>query len=158
MLERWSPDLSARRAVLAAVQARLGATGFWAPLTVSGGIEEVPGAAFTNARSARVEVSREFAPGLGGARRALVQADVERATLELDLARRRLLARAAQHLTRAVGATAIVHRLAAEDSLLVATEDALRARFAIGAARYVDVLRIRTERLRVQSELAAAKD
>jgi cobalt-zinc-cadmium efflux system outer membrane protein len=50
----------------------------------------------------------------------------------------------------------VADRLAAEDSLLDAAETGLRARFAAGQARYVDVLRLRTERLRVRSERAEA--
>ena len=59
-------------------------------------------------------------------------------------------------LTRPAGWSAISRRLAAEDSLLVGAEAALTARFSVGEARYVDVLRLRTERLRVQSEQAEA--
>src|SRR5690606_27053434 len=66
------------------------------------------------------------------------------------------VARTMQLLTRAGGAAAIARRVAAEDSLLQAAEEALRPRFAVGDARYVDVLRLRTERLRARSDLAAA--
>jgi outer membrane protein TolC len=41
-----------------------------------------------------------------------------------------------------------------QDSLLVSAEIALRTRFGVGQAGYVDVLRLRTERLRVQSALS----
>jgi outer membrane protein TolC len=54
------------------------------------------------------------------------------------------------------GWTRIGERLGAEDSLLAAAELSLRDRFAVGDARYVDVLRVRAERLRVQTDLAAA--
>lgn len=61
-----------------------------------------------------------------------------------------------QQLARAAASLGIARRLAAEDSLLAAAEDALRARFATGDARYVDVLRLRSERLRAQGERAGA--
>lgn len=53
-------------------------------------------------------------------------------------------------------AAAIARRLATEDSLLLRVSETLTDRFSIGDARYVDVLRLRTERLRVQTERAQA--
>lgn len=66
------------------------------------------------------------------------------------------MARALEHLSETVAAARITTRLAAEDSLLLSAEAAVRARFSVGDARYVDALRVRTERLRVQTERAEA--
>lgn len=156
LLRRASPLVAARRAQLDAAQARAHAAGFALPLALAAEVEEVPdGIAVGRAGSARLELSREITPGLGTARRALAQIDVDRAQLELELAERLVVARAVHHLAEATGATAIAARLASEDSLLVGAEQVLQTRFAVGDARYVDVLRLRTERLRVQSERAA---
>src|SRR5690606_27452048 len=94
--------------------------------------------------------------GRGSARRALAAAEVAQAAARLRLAEQQMRARIDQLLMRALGSAAIAERLAAEDSLLTGVDEALRARFAVAEARYVDVLRLRTERLRVQADLAAA--
>jgi cobalt-zinc-cadmium efflux system outer membrane protein len=158
-IQRVNPELAARRAALAAAEARLRASGFAAPVVLSAEIEEVPsGLDVTNAGSSRLELSREFlAGGVRGARRAIAAADVERARVVLDVTERRLRARTDQFLTRAVAAAAIAQRLGAEDSLLTGAEEGLRVRFAVGDASYVSVLRLRTERLRVQTDRAAAQ-
>jgi cobalt-zinc-cadmium efflux system outer membrane protein len=157
-LKRFSPELTGRRATLRAAEARLRATGVVAPLTLSGELEEVSrGADIAGAGSARIEVSREFVPnGLQSARRAVAQADVEQERVSLDVAERTLIIRTDLLLIRAAGSLLIARRLAAEDSLLSRAEESIRTRFAVGDARYVDVLRLRTERLRVQTERAAA--
>jgi cobalt-zinc-cadmium efflux system outer membrane protein len=157
-IQRINPELAARRASLAAAEARLRATGFAAPVVLSGEIEDVPGGVDVGeAGSTRLELSREFlAGGVRAARRAVAAADVERARVALDVTERRLRARTDQFLMRAVAATAIARRLGAEDSLLSGTGEALRARFAVGDASYVNVLRLRTEQLRVQTERAGA--
>ena len=65
-------------------------------------------------------------------------------------------ARTLQYLAETVASARTAARLAAEDSLLLSAEPAVRDRFSVGEARYVDVLRLRTERLRVQAERAEA--
>lgn len=67
-----------------------------------------------------------------------------------------LAARVEALLVEAMSGAAVGRWLAAEDSLLSAAEEALRARFAVGGAPYVDVLRLRSERLRVQGDRARA--
>jgi outer membrane protein TolC len=57
----------------------------------------------------------------------------------------------------AVGWDSIRRRRAAQDSLLATAEEALRSRFDAGQARYLDVLRLRTERLRVTAALVEAQ-
>src|SRR5690606_27058251 len=157
-VRRTNPRLVALRAALDAAEARARATGFAPPATLSAEIEEVPRVIdVLGAESMRLELGREFLTGgRRDARRAVAEQDVRRADLELQLAERRILAHATQLLARAGGTVAIARRLAAEDSLLQTAEEALTPRFAVGDARYVDVLRLRTERLRARSDLAAA--
>lgn len=156
IIERTNPLLALRRAQVEAARARVRGAGLAQPMVLSAELEEVPeGFAVGSAGSARLDLSREITPGLRTARRALAQLDVDRAELELRLAERVVVTRAVQHLVQARVNTRIAARLAAEDSLLVEAEQIVEARFAVNDARYVDVLRLRTERLRVQSERAA---
>ncbi|HEX7239438.1 MAG TPA: TolC family protein [Longimicrobiaceae bacterium] len=153
---RTNPELAARRAAVQAAEARGRAAGFAAPAVLSGEAEEIPGIDLRDA-SVRVEVERELlSRGRRDAARAVAAADVRAAAAALSSAERRLAALATRALTQEAGWSAIARRLGAEDSLLVSAEAALRARFSVGDARYVDVLRLRTERLRVQSERAEA--
>ncbi len=153
---RSNPELAARRAAVQAAEARARSAGFAAPAVLSGEAEEIPGINLRNA-SVRLEVEKEFlSRGRRDAARALAAAETRAASAQLASAERRVAALAARALTRAAGWSAIARRLGAEDSLLVSAEAALRARFSVGDARYVDVLRLRTERLRVQSERAEA--
>lgn len=150
-------EIVARRAALNAARARLHATGFSPAAALSAEMEEVPGGLDVGgAGSIRVDLSREFLSGaLRSARRGVAERDVERAQAELELAERGVGARVDRAMTLAIGATAIARRLYAEDSLLASAEEGVRTRFAVGEARYVDVLRLRTERLRVQTDAAA---
>jgi cobalt-zinc-cadmium efflux system outer membrane protein len=153
---RSNPEVTARRAAVRAAEARVRATGFAAPALLSGEVEEVPGIDLRDA-SVRVEVEREFlSGGRREAARAVAATGVQAASAALYAAERRVGALAARALVQAAGWSAIARRLGAEDSLLVSAEAALRARFSVGDARYVDVLRLRTERLRVQTEQANA--
>ena len=158
IIRRSSPELAARRAAVAAAEARLGAIGLAPAASLAAEIEEVPsGISPAKAQSMRLDIAKEFLPpGLRAARRALAQGEIDRARAELGLAERALNARIDRLLVHAVASAAIARRLAAEDSLLRAAEEGVRVRFAVGEARYVDVLRLRTERLRVQTEVAAA--
>lgn len=152
------PELEARQAALEAAQARARLARFGPAAALEAEVEEVPGGVnLPGAGSISVGVSREFVPAATRrARETLAQVSVRRAALARELAGRALFAEADKHLTRASAAMAVARRLSAEDTLLAAAEDALRARFSVGDARYVDVLRLRSERLRVQGERAAA--
>lgn len=157
-VQRSNPELSARRAAVEAARSRVAATGFGEPAALSAEVEEVPGGIDLAGASVRVEVGREFvAPGRRNAARALAETDVRALEASLAAAGTRLDAAVLRSLTAAAGWSAIARRLAAEDSLLVGAEEGLTARFSVGEARYVDVLRLRTERLRVQSEQAEAR-
>lgn len=154
-----SPDLLSRRAAVDVARARAAGTGFSPPATLGTELEEIPGGLnVPRAGSLRLDLSREFVSrDLRAARRAVAERDVERAQAELESAERGIGASVDRALTVVVGATAIARRLAAEDSLLASAEEGVRSRFAVGEARYVDVLRLRTERLRVRTEAAAAQ-
>lgn len=153
-----NPELAFRRAAVSASEAAVHAVGWGSPAALSAEVEEVPsGLDLGNAQSMRLEISKDFLPSaLRRARRAAAQNEVDRARAELSLAERALNARVTRLLVRAVAEAAIAQRLAAEDSLLRAAEEGVRVRFAVGDARYVDVLRLRTERLRVQTDVASA--
>lgn len=157
-IRRSNPELIARRASVDAAEARLRAAGFAPGSVLSGEVEDVPGGAdVTRAGSARLTLDHEFvSAGRRTAARSLASADVAATSAELYASERRVMALATQALVRAAGWSAIARRLVEEDSLLSSAQASLRARFATGGARYVDVLRLRTERLRVETEQAAA--
>ena len=156
-LERTSPELIARRAEIEAAQARVRAAGLASPAVLSGEVEDVPGGYDLPNAAVRIEVGKEFLTGgRSAAARALALSDVRAAEALLYSAQRGLDARIARDLTRTLANLAVARRLAAEDSLLTGAEAALRSRFSVGEARYVDVLRLRTERLRIQNERAEA--
>ena len=153
-----NPDVATERAALAAAQARRLAAGFVPAALLSVETEEVPGGLNVSQANTRVFVEREF---LTGARRAAAGAaatsDITVAQAALAAAIHRALATAARAYVAAAGWSAVADRLTAEDSLLASAEASLRTRFAVAQARYVDVLRIRTERLRVESSGASAR-
>lgn len=153
-LRTFNPDLVARRAALAAAEARASAAGFAPAAVLSAELEDAPRARLGES-SVRVGVEREL---LTGARRAAVRAaaatEVRAAEAALRVTEQRAAAVALRALVQAIGWRAVASRLAAQDSLLSSAEGSLRSRFSVGEARYVDVLRLRTERLRVQTERA----
>lgn len=157
-IRQTNPELAARQAAVNAVEARRRATGFGPSAVLAAETEDVPnGGDFARAGSARVTIERAFLTGgRREAARALADVDIEASRAALLAANQRVTILATQALTRAVGWSGIAGRLAGTDSLLGAAEDALRVRFTTGGARYVDVLRLRTERLRLASERAAA--
>jgi cobalt-zinc-cadmium efflux system outer membrane protein len=154
-----SPALESRRVALGTAQARRMAAGLSAPAVLSAEVEEVPGVAnVLRAQALRVDIGRELLPrARRSAERAIAESDVERARIELEVATAATDLLTDQLVVRAGGAAAIAARLASEDSLLRGAEEALRARFAVADARYVDVLRLRTERLRVETERHRAR-
>lgn len=159
LVRRTNPELRAREAAIAAAEARVRAAGSYGPVVLSAELEEVPdGIDVGQAGSLRLDLSRElFSGGLNAARRGLATGTVDRARRELALTQRSLLARADAALAHYLGGIVVTQRLAAQDSLLAGAQDAVTSRFAVGAARYVDVIRLRTERLRIQVEAAQAR-
>jgi outer membrane protein TolC len=157
-LRRSNPEIAAGRAAVRAAEARARAAGFPPPLALTAEAEEIPdGVNLPAAGSVRVGVEGELlSRGRREAVRALAATDVRAATAALDLTEQRLVAEGTRAIVRVNGGSRVAQRLAAEDSLLLGVEAALRARFSVGEARYVDVLRLRTERLRIQSERAEA--
>lgn len=153
-----SPELSLRRAEITAAEARRDARGFAPPGLLGAEVDDARNGRLDRG-SVRVEVSRAF---LSSARRqgerAVGDIEVQAARVALGATERRILAEAARVLYTAVGWRAIVRRLAAQDSLLASAEASVRARLSVGEARYVDVLRLRTERLRVNGDRVAAEN
>ncbi|MBA3852975.1 MAG: hypothetical protein C0503_01090 [Gemmatimonas sp.] len=148
------PALRALRARLASVRAQAEATGRLGPATLSTGLSEAPASALDQG-NLRLELGREV--GSAARRQAeRARADVEIQEMEalLEAARRALAPTLLRALVQSVGTGRIVERLNAEDALLADAEQGLLSRLAVGEARFVDVLRVRTERLRVQTERA----
>ena len=153
---RQSPELMARRAALAAAEMRLRATGFVPAAVLSSELEDAPNGRFGES-SVRVGVEREFLTGsLRAAARDAASADVRIAEALLQAAELRSTAQALRAGVEAIGWDLVSNRLAAQDSLLQSAEVSLRTRFTVGEARYVDVLRLRTERLRVLADRSIA--
>lgn len=152
-----SPELALRRAEVVAAEARRDARGFALPAALAVETEEARHGRLERGNT-RLEISRDFlSAGRRRGERAVGEAEVQTARVALAASERQTLAEVARALYAAVGWRAIVRRLAAQDSLLTSAEASVRARFTVGEARYVDVLRLRTERLRVQSDRAMAE-
>lgn len=152
-----NPELALRRAAVESAEAHTRAVGYAPPAVLSAEMEDVPGGFDMADASFRLEIGREFLTGgRSVAARALATVGVRSAEVELLATQRRVAALTMRHATGVVAASWTVRRLAAEDSLLVAVETAVRDRFSVGEARYVDVLRLKTERLRVQTDRAEA--
>lgn len=155
-IRRYNPDVIARRAALAAAQSRVRAAGFTPAAVLTAELEDSDGANVGRA-GLRLGVEREmFSGARRRAARALAEAEARGAEAAIRVTEQRAAAAAIRALTEAVAWSTVAARQASQDSLLAAAEEGLRARFAVGAARYVEVLRLRTERLRVQSERAAS--
>lgn len=152
------PQLMSRRAALALAEGRLRAAGPLEAPTLSAEVENITdGIDLPNAGQIRLMLEREFLTGpRRSAERDVARAEVAGAAAALLLTEQGLRSTLKRDLMMWRGWLAVAARLAAEDSLLQEAESALTARFASGEARYVDVLRLRTERLRTRSERAEA--
>jgi outer membrane protein, heavy metal efflux system len=152
-----SPEITAARAAVAFSERRLAVAGLAAPMVLSGEVEEVPDGYRVQDGSVHVVLEKTFlAAGHRAAARGIAEAEHAVTLARLAATERRVLARTDLALVRAFGWAALANRLVEQDSLLVAVESALRTRFSVGEAGYVDVLRVRTERLRVQASLSQA--
>lgn len=128
------------------------ATGQAAPLTFSAGLSEAPIGALDQG-NLRAEVARDLRTGARRrAERSVADADVRLADVEIEAAERAASADVFRSVVTAALLRRIDNRLNAEDVLLRDAEETVRARFSTGDARYVDVLRLRTERLHVQGD------
>ena len=150
-------ELQSRRRAVDAARALDRATGHApaanAALSLSDGPNLSPAAG-----NAALTVSRDVFLG-ARLEAARARASVERIAAEQELtARERLLS--SQVLVLLAGAASqirIERRLNRSDRLLEEAETALRARFEVGSARYVDVLRVRTARLEANVRLSTAR-
>lgn len=150
-----SPVLRAARAEVDLATARAAAAGPQAPAFFSAGLSEAP-ASNLDQGNLRFEVGWDLLTGpRRRAERELADINVRATTINVSLAERRLEGELLRDAVRAAGARRIARRLEAEDQLLAGAEDGVRGRFGVGQARYVDVLRVRTERLRVQTDRSA---
>lgn len=150
------PVLQSLRFSIDVARARADASGRRGPASLSIGLSEAPFDALEQG-NLRLEAGRE----LGGTRRlraerALADVDVREAHVRLDAATNALSAALVHALVSTVTERRVVERLSAEDALMQEAEQGLRSRFAVGEARYIDVLRVRTERIRILSERTEA--
>lgn len=95
-------------------------------------------------------------PALRRAGLAAASAERDVALASRDALRLQLESRFTRSFLETVVHRRIGRRLAEEDTLLQRAEATLNARFSVGEARYIDVIRLRTERLRVQADVLAA--
>lgn len=152
------PEIVARRAALDFADGRLRAAGRQTAPTLSAEVEEIPdGIDVPNAGQMRLMFERDFLTGpVRSAERTIARVERDGAAAALSLTEASVRAAVKRDLAVWRGWLSVAGRLAAEDSLLQEAESGLLSRFSTGDARYVDVLRIRTERLRVKSERAEA--
>lgn len=140
-----------------AAQARATATGFVAPATLTAGLSEAPNGD-PRQGNVRLEIGRElFSARRNRAERDVAAVRVQGAQAALRGVEREVDASILREVVRVSAWYSIASRLLSEDQLLAGADESVRSRFAVGEARYVDVLRLRTERLRVQTERAAAE-
>jgi outer membrane protein TolC len=103
-------------------------------------------------------VSRLFVRGASRtAAEQLVDAEIRDAERAVHATERRLAPQVLEALAAVTTSERVVRRLRRSDALLDEAERALNTRFATGAARYVDVLRVRTERLRTAADVTQAE-
>ena len=155
---RSSQELAARHFALRAAETRATAAGSRPATILTGEADEVPnGIDLPGAGSLRFDLEQELmGRSIRAAMKSVAASEIEIARAAIVATERRLLAALDRNLIRLSGWSAISRRLAAEDELFSSAEVSLRGRFAAGDARYVDVLRLRTERLRAQGDRAAA--
>lgn len=154
MLRRASPELRARRASSAAAEAQITASTARPPAELSVEVENIPdGLNLRVAQQMRTLVSAPLSRGSRpGAARNAAQARAALAIIESALSERAVTARARRAFNGVLFLRRAAARLAAEDALLAEAQTTLRSRLSVGDARYLDVLRLRTERLRVMGD------
>ncbi len=153
-----SPVVETQRAAIAVAEARRGLAGLDKPLIVTAGAEEVPGVNLLKPGNVRIGIGRDLVPrARRTAELALADEAIMHERLVLHTLEQALTIHTNRLLATSAGSSAIAARFAAEDSLLGSAEEAVRSRFSVGDARYVDVLRLRTERLRVNIEMQRAQ-
>ena len=149
-------DVRAARAARATAVAQRGAAGFASPTWLQATATDAP-RFDVGSGNVQIELGRELFTGeRRAAARSRADAELTAAEAELSMALAVLDARVLRALAFATGAIRVERRLAASVELLEESEAVLRARFAAGDARYLDVLRLRTERLQARAELAGA--
>lgn len=151
-----NPALMAARARLDAARAGQRAAGAAPVTTLDADLTDGPGGDIA-AGNLTLAASRPI--GLGARRtaaRAIAASEVVIAARELEAHERALSLVLTRELAAAVGATRVMQRLTASDAWLADAEAALSVRVATGEARYLDVLRVRTERLQLAAERADA--
>lgn len=152
-----NPGLEAARASLESAESRLEGAGLAPPLVLSGEIDDVPDGYDVGGATARFEVGREFLTGgRSAAARALEAANVSSASARLEVLERQIRSEVLREIAVLATAAARADLLATQDTLLSSADEIVRDRFSVGEARYVEILRVRTARLRAQAERSSA--
>lgn len=156
---RSNADLLAARAALRTLEARIPEAAARSAPVLSLEVDEVPGGAeLWKAGQLQLSIEQELFTGRRrGSESMLARSALRQRQAETLLLERALSVSIARALARWTGERQVTARLQLEDELLQDVERSVNARFSVGDARYVDVLRVRTERLRVQSELSQAR-
>ena len=150
------PQLRALRSGVEATRAAQRAAGRAPAASIDAGLSDGPGGDVA-AGNLTVTASRPILLGpRRAAARAAAQTEVGIAELDVEAHERALSLVLLRDLADAVGATLVLRRLSTSDAWLASAEEALGARFAAGTARFLDVLRVRTERLQVAAERSDA--
>lgn len=156
---RSNAEWLAARAALRTLEARIPEAAARDAPVLSLEVDEVPGGVeLWNAGQLQLSVEQELFTGRRrGSESLLARSALRQRQAETLLLQRGLSVSIARALARWTGECQITARLRLEDELLQDVERSVSARFSVGDARYVDVLRVRTERLRVQSELSQTR-
>lgn len=128
------------------------------PLILETEVENIPpGTSPLDAQQAKATISTPlYRGGRAGAIRGQRSAALARSEAEAELLRTALTAEYRHRLVSWLVWRGIEARLSSQDTLLALAADVLAARFAAGTTRYLDVLRLRTERLQLARERASA--
>lgn len=157
-LVRNDQRLRAGLSLVDAGQARLRSGLPRGPLTFEAEVENIPpGTSPLDAQQAKATLTAPlYRGGRVGAVRAQHTAALAQTEAGFALLRAAMEAEYREALVSWLVWRGIESRLSAQDTLLALASDVLTARFAAGTTRYLDVLRLRTERLQLARERAIA--
>jgi outer membrane protein TolC len=157
-LARHDQRLRAGRSLVDASQARLRAGLPLDALTLDAEVENIPpGTSPLDAQQATARITAPlYRGGRAGAVRTLRTAQLAETEAGAALLQAALTAEYREELVSWLVWRGIEARLSSQDTVLALAADVLTARFTAGTARYLDVLRLRTERLQLARERAEA--
>jgi outer membrane protein TolC len=157
-LVRQDQRLGAGLSLVDAGRARLRAGLPLDPLTLGAEVENIPpGSSPLDAQQATATLTAPlYRGGRSGAVRTLRAAELTETEAGAALLQAALRSGYREELVSWLVWRGIESRLSSQDTVLALATDVLTARFTAGSARYLDVLRLRTERLQLARERAEA--